>query len=335
MKGIFFCLLVTCGLSAYEVLGVGTVCIDHLISVEDEFLTDAPCEKGQWCPVAWDQFSEVMAKAKGAAEATIRTGGCTANTIRGLASLGTKCGLTGKLGRDEMGHYAQRQLSAMDVETFFSYTTTPTPQIACLVTPDGERSFCSFVDAEQEFCVGDLQPQHFERPKLVHLDGYLLRNGRCMECVLEMAKAAGCQVSMDLGNPRLVAEAKERLLEAMSSIDILFANAEEARALTGLDPKSAAWCLCQKCRVAVVKVGAKGCFVGSGDQLIYRPGLPTRVVDTTGAGDLFASGFLHKYLGGAELGECAEFGNRVGSRVVEVVGAQVPQSAWIELTAAR
>ena len=215
----------------------------------------------------------------------------------------------------------------MGVTFFFTETGTPTSQIACLVTREGEHSFCAFVKTEK-----DLKPKHFDGIKLAHLSGYCLPNGIYIEKGLSLAKEAGAIVSLDLANACLVNQFRERLVSVISVyVDILFANEDEAYALTHLPPKKAAAFLKNFCTLAIVKVGEKGCWVCSSGGLFHSPGIPTHVVDKAGVGDLFDSAFLYGYLKAEPLERCAYLGNLACSATIEQYGAELSPQRWAEI----
>lgn len=168
--------------------------------------------------------------------------------------------------------------------------------------------------------------------ELVHIEGYMLRNPNFIKKAFHLAKSAGAVLSFDLSHPDIVEKHRELLLELIPVyVDLLFANEEEAHALTHLPPKSACETLKEICSVAVVKIGEKGCWVGSDTTLFHAPAITVHAVDTTGAGDLFAAGFIHGYIGGRSLETCAFFGNLLASAVVQTFGAEIPTNEWIQL----
>jgi sugar/nucleoside kinase (ribokinase family) len=274
----------------YRVLGLGAPCLDYIIHVEEHELASYGLKKGGWHKIDAAALASIV---HGGKPPLVFSGSCVANTIKGMSALGISCALTGNVGVDPMGEKIRAIFRDACVTTFFTETETTSSQVACLITPDGDRSFCSFVRAEHEITEKDLKPGYFEGVELVHLSGYRLPNGNYTEKRLAMAKEAGAIVSFDLGNSRLVEEYRERLWTTIPAyVDILFANEQEAYALVQLPPKKAAAFLKNFCKIAVVKIESQGCWVCSKEGLFHSPGIPTQTVDTTGAGDLFAAGFL-------------------------------------------
>lgn len=315
----------------YRVLGLGAPCLDHIIDVQESDLLRYGLDKGGWHEVDAETLALILRDRK---NSLVFSGSCVANTIKGLASLGLSCALTGNIGNDPMGVKIRSIFQNIGVVTFFTESSTPSSQIACLITPDGERSFCAFVKAEHEITENDLQPDYFDGAGLVHLSGYRLPNGAYTEKGLSLAKKAGALVSFDLGNSRIAEEYRERLWSIIPAyVDILFANEQEAYALTGLPPEKAVRFLKNFCKISVVKIREKGCWVCSENDVFHSPGIPVRAIDTTGAGDLFASGFLYAYLKGEPLKRCAYLGNLAGSAAVERHGAELPPEKWAEILA--
>ena len=172
-----------------------------------------------------------------------------------------------------------------------------------------------------------LLPDYFKKIQLVHLEAYTFRR-YLTERSVELAKSAQSIVSIDLSSFEIVREFKERMLKLLPDITIVFANEKETRELTGLEPLEGCLKLQEMCSMAVVLRGEKGCLVGHKGKIIHSPAFSTHVIDSTGAGDLFASGFLYGILKGHSLEKCAQLGNRLGSAVVEVTGAELPPEKW-------
>lgn len=316
----------------YTVLGIGAPAMDILMSVDEEFLKTIPGEKGGSLQVDWETFSRIMEYGR-SQEVFIASGGSAGNTIKGLASLGQKAAFFGKTGSDEMGKEYLSRMSSFGVIPLLIETHTPITQVAGLITPDGERTFRYFLGASQELTAEDLTPELFQNVSLVHIEVYALYNGNLVEKAMQLAKEAHALVSIDLGSFEVVRQFKERLLDLIVNyVDIVFSNEDEIRALTGLNPEEGGEFLKEICPIAIVKMGKEGCFVMSGETKFHSPAIPAKIVrDTTGAGDHFASGFLHGFLEERPLEECAYYGNLTGSAAVEVYGAEIPESKWEEL----
>lgn len=314
-------------LKKYDVLGVGSPFVDHIIEVQEEFLAEIPGAKGGMVAVDYETLSAIIKKS--AVEPVLLVGGSGANTIRGLAHFGHQCALVGKIGRDVAGKKFLERLSALKITSCLLPTMTPTAQVVCLVTPDGERTMRSFLGAGQEMGSGDLRPEIFAGISLVHIEGYTLLNGDLTERAMQFAKEAGAKVSFDLGSFEVVERHKQKIVNLLARyVDIVFANREEVRSLTQLEPQQGCGALTDLCETAVVLIGKEGCWAGRGTRKVHCPAYNVLAVDTTGAGDFFASGFLHGYLEKDELEECARYGSLTGAAVVQVKGVEITHDGW-------
>ena len=181
-------------------------------------------------------------------------------------------------------------------------------------------------------CSSDLKREFFEGVKLVHIEGYTLLRGDLTLKAMEMAKQAGAKVSFDLASFELAGSFKKEIIDMLTHhVDILFANADETRSLTGLTPDQGCSMLKDLCDIAVVSLNKDGCLIGHGPEVMHCIAYPVEPLDTTGAGDLFAAGFLHGYLTGQSLPRCAHYGALTAAEVVQVFGAEIPDETWQHL----
>lgn len=315
----------------HEVLGVGAPLLDHLLQVDEAYLETVPGEKHGMETVEYPAMVQIIEGSHTVPKQI--AGGSCANAIKGLASLGQKCAMTGKIGKDAIGEKVHRDLLDQGITPLLHYSSTPTGHVTCLITPDGKRTCRAYLGASQEMGPDDLKADHFSPTKLVHIEGYTLLCSGLTHRAMELAKEAGAKISFDLGSFEIVESYRNLVMDLVSEyVDILFANEDETLALTGEDPQDGCEILKTLTEVAVVMIGKKGCWVGHGSETFHVPGYPIdQPIDTTGAGDLFASGFLHGYLEGRPLAECAKYGALTGNAVVQVVGAEIPESMWADI----
>lgn len=314
----------------YEILGIGAPLIDHVLRVDDAFLEAIQAEKGSMKSIDHPTLRRLLTKA--GSQGNLRMGGSCANTIKGLANLGHQCAMAGKVGEDASGSAFIKSLKKARVASLLVNSSTPTGELACLVTPDGERTFRDFLGASREFTSADLTPEMFNGVKLVHIEGYSLLNGDVAFRAMELAKSAGAKVSFDLSNFELVKAFQSDIVQLLSHhVDILFGNSDETRMLTKCEPQKGCAILRDLCEVVVTLMGPDGCWIGHDYELKRCFAYPVIPLDTTGAGDLFAAGFLHGYLAGRPLTECAHYGALAGAAVVQVYGADLPEETWEEL----
>ncbi|MFA6916242.1 MAG: adenosine kinase [Parachlamydiales bacterium] len=304
-----------------SILGVGALFVDTVYMVGDEFLIKNKMEKGS---VAEIEEEEISALTKTITDkGVIAPGGSCANVMRGLAQLGWKCFLTCKIGNDSFGEYLAEDLLSYNIEIIHERVPQPSGRIFCFVNEVGERTMRYIPGAKVKS--EDLSQNHFKDKRLVHIEGYALDYGSIVEEAAAKARDAKALVSFDLANYMYVAMYSERIKKILTaSVDIVFSNKDEAQELTNLPPRDAAKAISDLCPLAIVTIGDEGCWIcKQGEEPLHFPARKVHVKDTTGAGDLFAVGFLDQYLKGEHLQKCAELGAELASRVIQVKGASL------------
>lgn len=311
-----------------DALGVGALLADQIVHVTDELLSKLPGKKGGMETVDHQTLTELLRLTN--PTSPLFPGGSCANVIRSLAHLGRKCALIGKIGNDDIGNALLKNLQILGIETLYTRGFTPTGQVVSFVTPDGERTCRSYLGAQQEITPKDLIPEQFENVKIVHIEGYNLLYPGLAECAMQYAKNAGAKISFDLASFEIVEAYKDQILELLSQfVDICFANELETRLLTGKALQEGCAELKKFCPLAVVSKGKDGCWIGHEKTVLHYPAYPIEhPLDTTGAGDLFAAGFLHGYLSSKPLEVCADYGALLGAAVVQVQGTVLPEEQW-------
>ena len=312
-----------------KILGMGNALTDILLQIEtDELLNKLSLLKGGMQLINSDKVADIQKHLK-MSEAKMATGGSASNTVNGITRLGGKAGFFGKIGRDEVGEFFMKDTLHNGVIPHLSYSEQKSGTCTVLVSDDGERTLCTFLGAACELEPADLKPAMFEGYDIFHIEGYLVQNHDLIYTAIKMAKEAGLLVSIDLASYNVV-EANLEFLKSMIAdyVDIVFANEEEAKAFTGKDPEEALIQIAEHAYIAVVKLGKDGSFVRSGNtQHIIKP-YQADCVDTTGAGDLYAAGFLYGMASGLTLDKCGLIGSLVSSQVVEVLGAKMDDPTW-------
>ena len=201
-----------------------------------------------------------------------------------------------------------------------------------LITPDGERTFCTYLGAAADMKAEDIFKEAFIGYDICHVEGYLVQDHELIETVLRTAKEQGCTVSLDLASYNVVNENHQFLKDLIYKyVDIVFANEDESFAYTHLNPEEAVENLAQQCDIAVVKVGKRGSYVRQGTQVHHIGAITSNCLDSTGAGDLYAGGFLHALSDGFDLRRCGEIGTIAAGRIVEIVGTKLPEETWEEI----
>lgn len=317
---------------SFRILGVGAACIDLLVPVEEQFLAHVPGEKGGSQAIEFEKLNHIIALSGSSPQ--IATGGSCANTIKGLANLGERCGFLSHMGSDSLGEHFSHQIKKLGIVGLFSTSSLPTARVLCLITPDGQRTMRFFAGSSEEMSDRYIHPNYFKGIRHVHLEAYFLRNGPLLQRIMELAKKAGATISLDVSSFEIIRQYHQTLHALLSTyVDVVFANENEVKELTGLSAFEGCGKLQEICPIAVVLMGERGCLVGHQGRIVHSPAFPAKVIDSTGAGDLFASGFLYGYIREYPLEACARLGNRLGSAIVEVKGADLPEGKWQELRA--
>lgn len=312
-----------------KILGIGSALVDILTQIPNEqILTELNLPKGSMTYVD-AQTSVEIGKKLAYLGNQMASGGSAANTMSGLAQLGVETGFLSKIGKDEVGEFFAKQMTETHVKPLMLKSETPSGRVQALVTADGERTFATCLGAAAEMCADDIQPELLQGWDIFYVEGYLVANPTMLRKAIETAKAQGMTIAIDLASYNVVEESRDFLLELVNNyVDIVFANEKEAFALTGMEPEAALHYIAERCDIAVVKVGAKGAFVQRGNEVITIPPMKADVVDTTGAGDMWAAGFLAGLVKGENLQKCGMMGAIVAKNIIEVMGAKMDEARW-------
>ena len=320
----------------YDVLGIGNAIFDVLVQTDEGFLRRHGMTKGGMALIDEDRAAAIY---RDMGPATEMSGGSAANTIVGVASLGARTAYIGKVKDDQIGRLYTHDIRAAGV----AFKTTPAtdgPATGCsyiLVTPDGERTMNTYLGAAQELMPADIDADEIAASAFVYLEGYLWDPANAKEAFVKaatIAHDAGRQVALTLSDSFCVDRYRDEFLQLMrnGTVDLVFANEAELHSLYQTsDFDTALKQLRSDTRLAAVTRSEKGCVVVSKDGVISVPAFPIeRIVDTTGAGDLFAAGFLFGL--SRRLGH--EIAGRLGAlaaaEIIQHVGAR-PQVALKEL----
>jgi sugar/nucleoside kinase (ribokinase family) len=222
-----------------------------------------------------------------------------------------------------------------DVKTILIRRYSVTGTAVALISPDSERTFATHLGAAIELNAADLLHADFNGYDILYLEGYLIINKSLVETACRIAKENNMKVALDLASYNVVAAKHADFKEIIEKyVDLLFANEEEARSFTGSGPEEALNSLSQICEVAVVKVGSEGSWVKRGEEIIRISAGDVKLKDTTGAGDLYASGFLFGYANGLNLEKCGLLGSLMAGKVIEIIGARMEQHMFDDIKAA-
>ncbi|MDR1860184.1 MAG: adenosine kinase [Bacteroidales bacterium] len=312
--------------SSKSVLGIGSALVDILARLDsDQLLTDFGLPKGSMTLVD-ARLSHRLADAVRQLAPTMQTGGSAANTTRVIGQLKGRAGFIGQTGDDDMGRFFRSEFEKLHISTHLSIDALPTGVAVTLITPDSERTFGTYLGAASTLSPDSIRQELFTGYDCLHLEGYLVFNHTLIETILKRAKDARLKTALDLASYNVVAENRDFLARLIDEyIDIVFANEEEAKALTGVAPAEAVRLIGNSCETAVVKIGREGSLVCAADRLTHidTPQVAD-VVDTTGAGDVYAGGFLYGLATGCDVAVCGQLGSLLAAEVIQVQGARVP-----------
>ncbi len=313
-----------------KVLGMGNALVDILLRLDsDAVLERLKMPRGSMQLVDKHTAEKVM-KATGHNGATKASGGSAANTIHGLANLGIKTGFLGKIGRDELGNFFKNDLLNKGIDPILLESETESGRAIALISPDSERTFATYLGAAVEMRADDIPDEVLKNYSYLHIEGYLVQNQELIREGLRRAKQYGLKVSLDLASFNVVEENLEFLRDNVARyVDILFANEEEARAFSGgLEGEEALEWMGQMCETVVLKQGAKGSLIKHNGQKVSVGSVICNPIDTTGAGDLYAAGFLFGLIRSLPVHKCGEIGALLSARVIEVIGPKMDEERW-------
>ena len=317
-----------------KILGIGSALVDILTQIPNEqILKELNLPKGSMTYVDTDTSVKVgdFLKQYGS---TMAAGGSAANTASGLAKLGVGSGFLSKIGKDEVGCFFEKAMIDTNVKPQLLISDTPSGRVQAIVTPDGERTFATCLGAAAEMSPEDIQPELFVGWDIFYVEGYLVANPSMLNKAMETAKAAGLKIAIDMASYNVVDENRDYFIQLIDRyVDYVFANEKEAFALTGMEPKAALDYIAERCDIAVVKVGAKGAYIKHGQEIATIAPLKANVIDTTGAGDMWAAGFLAGLVKGENLQKCGMMGAIVAANVIEVIGPKMDDQRWEKIHA--
>ena len=302
-----------------SILGMGNALTDILaVLPDDSFLRQFHLPKGSMQHVDMETGDRIWQTLKPMGVQYV-AGGSAANTITGTAIFGMKSGFIGKVGDDELGHLFRSDQEQYGIKSTLLKGKSSSGRAMVFIT----------AGAALELGPDDLKPEYFEGYDYFHIEGYLVQNQNLIRKAVEMAKAAGCIISLDMASYNVV-ESNEAFLHDIVEkyVDIVFANETEAKSFTGLEPKAALDEIARHCDIAVVKVGKDGSMVRQGDEYHFIEAWPADTIDATGAGDTYAAGFLYAHSLGMPLKECGEIGSIIAAKVVEVIGTKIDIPRW-------
>jgi sugar/nucleoside kinase (ribokinase family) len=316
----------------FDLIGVGNPIMDLLARVDDAFLAaHVAGDKGGMVLVDDTDIEGMVSKI--GSDITMIPGGSAANATLGAAKLGLRVTYLGKIGGDITAeHYRQNFVAAGGDDSRFKRASLPNGRCLSLVTPDGQRTLRTHLGAAMTLAPSEVSLADFKGCRHAHIEGYLMFNPALANTVVQTARAAGCTISLDLASFEVVNVARDWLLAQLKQgVHAVFANEDEVRALFQTDASYDAYArkLAAYGCIAAVKMGKDGAWIAQGKDLHrIQPTPVSRVVDTTGAGDAWAAGFLYGHLRGASLKAAGAIGSLLGGECVQHLGAGIPEVHW-------
>ena len=308
-----------------KILGIGNAIVDVICKVEDDFITKNNLTKSTMKLIFDDkEFKELLSHLK--IEKTV-SGGSVANSIVGLSQLGNEVGFIGKVNDDDLGSKYEDGLKVEKVKYFYTKKKEDLPTGTCLilVTPDSERTMCTFLGTAGKINENDVSSEAIKKSEIIFLEGYLWDEGEPKKAFEKAIKNAN-KVAMSLSDQFCVDRHKPQFLELVKNkLDITFANEQEIMSL--IDAKSFDEVMSfskSLGKIIVLTRGEKGAVAINGEEVAecgVKQGL--KIVDLTGAGDLFAAGFLHGYVNNMSLKESLDKGTEMSSKVIQQIGARL------------
>jgi len=307
-----------------KILGIGNAIVDVICKVEDRFITDNGLTKSTMKLVDEPEFKKLLSNLK--IEETV-SGGSVANSIAGLSQLGNKVGFIGKVNDDDLGQKYEDGLKKENVEYFYSKKKEELPTGTCLIliTPDSERTMCTFLGIAGKINENDVDVNAVKNSEITFLEGYLWDEGDPKKAFNKAIQNSN-KAAMSLSDLFCVERHKPHFLDLVKNkLDIVFANEQEALSL--IDAKNFDEVISfgkQLSKLIVITRGEKGSIAIQKNEVVECDSKKDlKIVDLTGAGDLFAAGFLHGHVNNLSLKECLEKGTEMSSKIIQKIGARL------------
>jgi len=312
-----------------KIIGMGNALVDVLtILKSDRTLKEFDLPKGSMQLVSKEFSNRLLAGTLGLRRQQ-SSGGSAANTIHGLAHLGMETGFVGKIGKDNLGKFFEKDLKENNITPVMFHDLEETGRSIALVSKDTERTMATYLGAAGDLHEEDIDSDIFKGYKYFHLEGYLVQSKALIRKAVRVAKAHDLIISLDMATYNIVSENREFLEKLIREyVDILMANESEAEALTLNKNDKALDIMADMAEVAVMKMGKHGSMIKRGSEECTIGIEKVKSIDTTGAGDLYAAGFLYGYCNEQSLEICGKIGSILGGHVTEMIGAKMDQQKW-------
>lgn len=311
----------------FDIVGIGNSLLDIIVEVEEEILADLGLKKGGMHLVDGAQGQKILEQLEKHPKVYV-SGGSAANTVAGASCLGAKGRYMGLIGEDEHGRAYEREMETSGVTTsLHRHDKEHTGYAITLVTTDGERTFATHLGAARHFRAEHIALSDIAKSKILHIEGYMLGEPETRGAMVEAMKYAKehqTLVSVDLSASGVITNNLVVLRDIVKKyVDIVFVNEDEAYAFTGKREREALHDICELCHIAVVKLGERGSLIKSEGVVHTIEPCQVDVVNTNGAGDMYAGGFLHGLTQGHDIGSIGKVASHVAALVVASPGARI------------
>ena len=312
-----------------KIIGIGNALMDVAVPIDNyDIIDNLKLPHGGMVMIERDQYDMISLLTKNI-NIKYTAGGSAANTIYGLSKLGIETSFIGIVGNDANGERYEKDLKKSGVKPILKKSNIPTGCAIALVTPDSERTFATYLGAAKELKPEDVTEELLTGYDLLYLEGYLLFNYDIVVKAMQIAKKLGMKVALDLAAHNFVRDNKQSIKDLLKNyVDICFANEEEAKSLVNLPPRIALDEISRYCDYSIVKIGPKGSLVKHNGIAYKVTTHKVKSIDTTGAGDLFAAGFIYGLLNYYSPEKCGKIGSILGSTVVQKYGARIDNDSW-------
>ncbi|MCX7697806.1 MAG: adenosine kinase [Bacteroidales bacterium] len=316
-----------------KVISVGNALVDLLVMLPShEVLRQLGLVKGSMQLIEKSMRRNILEIVKDFPQKIV-SGGSAANTAVGMAQLNINSSFVGVVGNDNFGDFFQLDLKKQGVHTFIDLCKEPTGVSIVLVTPDGERTFATFLGASLHLTIDAIhQAIRQERFDWLYVEGFLVENHDFFESILKLAKEINLKVGLDLANFAVVERHRDFLYEMIRKyVDLVFVNREECIAFCHQKSEESIDFWKSMGKIVALKLAEDGAIIIYKDAIVYSPTEAVEPLDTTGAGDLFAAGFMFGLSQGLSMEKTAKIANFVAREIIQIIGAKLPVEKWSEI----
>ena len=317
-----------------KIIGIGNALTDMLVNLRNnDILEQYNLARGSMSLVD-SQLQTAISKSVAGLPYSLSLGGSAGNTIRAMACMGCQTGFIGKVGHDTTGDFFVQALENLGIAPVIFRGTERSGKCVSLISPDGERTLVTHLGAALELSATEINPSIFDGYDCLYIEGYLVQDHTLLRHTIATAKACGLKIAIDLASFNVVAENLDFLREIVAEyVDILFANEDEAKSFTGeAEPVNALQAISEICVLVIVKIGMRGALIKHGGEVVHVGIMAAaKRVDTTGAGDFYAAGFMTGLCRGLSLRQCGTIGAIAAGKVIEIVGTTFDEERWNDL----